>query len=101
MLPRTVGTTIGGGVAGSSKSASSRMARIAFRDTGAGINPEDLHKIFHPFFTTKDVGKGTGLGLSISYGIVRNHGGAIEIESTPGEGSEFTVILPLEGDGVD
>lgn len=72
-----------------------RMVRIAFQDTGAGIDPEDLHKIFHPFFTTKDVGKGTGLGLSISYGIVRNHGGAIEIESTPGEGSEFTVILPL------
>ncbi len=77
-----------------------QMVRIVFQDTGAGIDPEDLHKIFHPFFTTKDVGKGTGLGLSISYGIIRNHGGTIEIESTPGKGSEFTVILPLEGDGV-
>ncbi len=73
------------------------MIKIRFTDTGAGIPPDHLHKIFHPFFTTKDVDKGTGLGLSISYGIVKNHGGAIEVESTPGQGSLFTVILPLGG----
>ncbi len=68
---------------------------VRFRDNGSGIAPEHLHKIFDPFFTTKEVGKGTGLGLSVSYGIIKSHGGTIEVESAPGAGATFTVILPL------
>jgi len=68
---------------------------IAFSDTGAGI-PEDIRaRLFDPFFTTKPVGKGTGLGLSVSYGIVKNHGGSITVDSTPGAGSTFTIRLPI------
>ncbi len=63
-------------------------------DTGKGIQPEHLDKIFDPFFTTKEVGQGTGLGLSISYGIIEKHGGAISVQSTPGQGTQFTVTLP-------
>jgi PAS domain S-box-containing protein len=64
-------------------------------DEGVGIAPEVRGRIFDPFFTTKPVGKGTGLGLSISYGIVQDHGGRIEVDSTPGVGSRFTIHLPL------
>ena len=63
-------------------------------DDGQGIDPAIRDRIFDPFFTTKPVGQGTGLGLSISYGIVESHGGRIEVESTPGKGSHFTVWLP-------
>jgi signal transduction histidine kinase/HAMP domain-containing protein len=68
---------------------------IDFADTGVGISKENLNKIFQPFFSTKETGDGTGLGLSISYRIVQNHGGRIEVESTPGQGTVFTVVLPL------
>ena len=61
----------------------------------------DPPRIFDPFFTTKPVGEGTGLGLSISHGIVSDHGGRIELESTPGQGTCFRVILPVEGKGMD
>ncbi len=71
-------------------------ASISVRDTGIGIAAEDINRIFDPFFTTKPVGEGTGLGLSVSYGIVACHSGRIEVESGPGQGSTFTVILPLE-----
>ncbi|MBC7342527.1 MAG: GAF domain-containing protein [Clostridia bacterium] len=67
---------------------------ITIADTGRGIAPENLSKIFNPFFTTKPRGKGTGLGLSVSLGIVENHGGRIEVQSREGEGSAFTVVLP-------
>jgi two-component system, NtrC family, sensor kinase len=65
-------------------------------DDGPGIKPEHLPRIFEPFFTTKPVGKGTGLGLSLSYGIVSQHGGRIEVDSTVGEGARFRVWLPIE-----
>lgn len=63
-------------------------------DNGSGIPPELLSQIFNPFFTTKKPGKGTGLGLSVSLGIAEAHGGRIEVKSTPGKGSTFTLILP-------
>ncbi len=69
---------------------------LTFTDTGAGIPVEIRDKIFEPFFTTKPPGKGTGLGLSIVYGVMQRHGGTIEAESSPGEGTSFTIRLPLE-----
>ncbi len=68
--------------------------QLTVRDTGAGIDPDILPRIFDPFFTTKDVGQGTGMGLAIVHGIIMSHQGAITIESTPGEGSAFTIYLP-------
>ncbi len=68
---------------------------IAVRDTGVGIAPEHLPKIYDPFFTTKQIGKGTGLGLAVTYGIIRDHGGHIDVESKPGEGTRFQITLPL------
>jgi signal transduction histidine kinase len=67
-------------------------------DTGMGISPENLERVFEPFFTTRSKDGGTGLGLSISYGIVTEHGGFIEAESKVGKGSAFTVWLPIEVD---
>ena len=73
------------------------VVAVQFRDSGQGIAPEDQGQIFEPFFSTKSAAKGTGLGLSVSYGIVTRHGGTIEVESTLGIGSTFTVLLPVEG----
>lgn len=72
------------------------FATISLADNGVGIPPEDIVHIFDPFFTTKPEGKGTGLGLSISHGIVQDHKGHIDVESTPGRGSTFTIKLPLK-----
>ena len=72
---------------------------VAIKDSGIGIKPEDMEHIFRPFFTTKAEFKGTGLGLPVSYGIVNNHQGKIQVESQPGEGTTFTVVLPIKGAG--
>jgi len=72
-----------------------RRVELEVHDTGAGIPPENLSRIFEPFFTTKE-GKGVGLGLAVAYGIVQAHGGDIEVESPPGEGTTFKVVLPLD-----
>ena len=68
-------------------------------DTGAGIPPEHLARIYDPFFTTKEIGRGTGLGLSISYGIIHEHEGAIRCDSAVGQGTTFTLTLPLAAAG--
>jgi two-component system NtrC family sensor kinase len=68
---------------------------VSIKDSGIGIDPKDIDRIFEPFFTTKGSRGGTGLGLSVTYGIVTDHGGTIEVESQPGEGSIFTVWLPI------
>ena len=75
--------------------ASSQMAVVEIRDSGMGISSENLGRIFDPFFTTKEVGQGTGLGLSVSYSIVEKHNGRIEVESAPGKGSTFSLLLPI------
>jgi len=75
---------------------SREMVAISVTDNGVGIEPENLSKIFNPFYTTKEATKGTGLGLSVSLGIAEAHGGSIEVESTPGKGSTFTLLLPVE-----
>ncbi|MCJ7783542.1 MAG: ATP-binding protein, partial [Desulfobacterales bacterium] len=76
--------------------ASDRNAILMeFTDTGEGIREENLSRIFEPFFTTKDVGKGTGLGLATSYGIIEDHGGKIFVKSKVGEGTTFTIELPI------
>ena len=68
---------------------------IIISDTGDGIPHEYIGKIFYPFFTTKEIGKGTGLGLSISYGIIKEHGGEIRVDSEVSKGTAFTVLLPV------
>jgi hypothetical protein len=70
-------------------------ARAEVADTGQGIAPEHLHRIYDPFFTTKAVRKGTGLGLSVTYGIIQEHGGSIEVSNRPGGGATFRLELPL------
>jgi two-component system, NtrC family, sensor kinase len=70
---------------------------IEISDTGIGIAPENVAKIYDPFFTTKGVGRGTGLGLAVSYGIVQEHAGHISVESTPGKGTTFRITLPAVG----
>lgn len=69
-------------------------AGVEVRDDGIGISDDEIDEIFEPFFTTKEVGEGSGLGLSVSYGIVREHGGWIEVDSQQGKGTTFTVIVP-------
>lgn len=69
---------------------------ISISDTGCGMPPEVINKIFNPFFTTKPVGKGTGLGLSLSYNIIQKHHGHIDVQSQPGKGTTFTITLPQQ-----
>jgi PAS domain S-box-containing protein len=72
-----------------------KYAMFSVSDTGHGIEPRILHRIFEPYFSTKPQGKGTGLGLSVVYGIVKEHGGDIQVASDPGAGTTFTIYIPL------
>lgn len=83
----------------SRRSAIPDLIAVDFADTGCGIPPENLSKIFDPFFTTRPVGQGVGLGLTIAYGILEQHGGRIQVRSTVGVGSTFTVLLPASAGG--
>lgn len=75
--------------------AQNGSVEVEITDTGIGIRPENLHRIFDPFFTTKASGRGTGLGLSVSYGIVKEHGGKVEVHSTPEKGTSFRLEFPV------
>ncbi|MCW8885010.1 MAG: DUF3369 domain-containing protein [Motiliproteus sp.] len=75
------------------------VAEVRLRDSGHGIDDDNLAKIFDPFFTTKDIGQGTGLGLSLSYGVIKLHGGTIDVNSVLGEGTEFVIRIPVQARG--
>ncbi|WP_449417361.1 sensor histidine kinase [Phormidium nigroviride] len=79
------------------EASESNCVKVKIRDNGPGMPPEIQENIFDPFFTTKSIGKGTGLGLAISYQIITKHQGTIEVNSQPGEGTEFVITLPISG----
>jgi PAS domain S-box-containing protein len=92
----------GGGTITVTTSQEGQKIAVAIKDTGTGIAPEKFDLIFQPFYTTKSEVKGTGLGLSVCHGIIQNHHGKIIVESMEGQGSTFTVLLPIDGvDGVN
>jgi two-component system NtrC family sensor kinase len=83
------------GMKGEGEKGAGDLIELRISDTGCGIHPEDVCRIFDPFFTTKDVGQGTGLGLAVTYGIIKHHGGDIQVESTLGEGTTFMITIPI------
>lgn len=91
----------GRAVVGNEKVPPGDYVEIAVADTGHGISEENLAKIFEPFFTTKPIGQGTGLGLATVYGIIRQTGGYVEVESTVGAGTTFRILLPRVEDDAD
>ena len=95
LLVNGIDACAAGGVVTLRTSAAEREARVEVEDTGKGIDPAIIERIFDPFFTTKPPGQGTGLGLSISHGIVREHGGTLEVESQQGRGARFLLRLPI------
>ena len=86
----------GSGTITLSTSQDAKNIRVAVTDNGQGMNYDQIQKIFDPFYTTKETGKGTGLGLSVSLSIVKSLGGSIDVQSMPGAGSTFTVLLPVQ-----
>ena len=87
----------GGRVTLRTSSSDRDAVSVEVADTGIGIAPENVARIYDPFFTTKGVGRGTGLGLAVSYGIVQEHAGHIAVESAPGRGTTFRITLPTAG----
>ncbi|RPJ72351.1 MAG: hybrid sensor histidine kinase/response regulator [Desulfobacteraceae bacterium] len=96
LLTNSIQATAAGGRVTVSLQASVEAAKIAVQDTGSGISPENLTHVFEPFFTTKGVGQGTGMGLYVSWGIVARLGGLITVESQVGQGTTFTITLPVK-----
>ena len=88
-----------GGVITVSSWQENQYVAVAIKDTGIGIKAEDMTLIFQPFYSTKAMVKGTGLGLSVSHGIIKHHGGEIRVDSQPGQGATFTVLLPVKEAG--
>ncbi len=86
---------LGGGKITLNTDSDDEQIIVEVTDTGEGISPENLNKIYDPFFTTKGVGSGTGLGLAVSYGIVQEHAGSIEVKSEIGEGTTFRLVFPV------
>jgi two-component system NtrC family sensor kinase len=84
-----------GGVLKITSSRNGSNVQVEVTDTGVGIPQENITKIFEPFFTTKEIGKGTGLGLAVCYGILTEHGGSLDVQSTVGVGTTFTISLPV------
>jgi len=82
-------------------SADEDLVAIRVSDTGCGMSAEVRQRIFEPFFTTKEIGKGTGLGLAVAYSLVQQQGGELQVDSQPGQGSTFTVLLPITQDEVE
>jgi two-component system NtrC family sensor kinase len=83
-----------GGVLAISARETGGQVLVEISDTGVGIPAKNITKIFEPFFTTKEVGRGTGLGLAVCYGILTEHGGSLDVQSTVGAGTTFTITLP-------
>jgi two-component system, NtrC family, sensor kinase len=82
---------------GTTDGRAKKTVNIQISDTGKGIEKKYLNKVFDPFFTTGDLRKGTGLGLSITHGIIKEHQGAIDVESSPGKGTSVRISLPALG----
>ena len=76
--------------------ADDQYVHVVVRDNGKGIPPENVAKIYDPFYTTKPIGEGTGLGLSIVFGIIKDHGGQIQVKSEVGKGTAFCISLPIK-----
>lgn len=83
-------------VTSTQRGAEATMLAISFEDNGCGMDATTQAKVFEPFFTTKPVGAGTGMGMAIAFGIIKEHGGRIDVESTVGKGSRFVVTLPMQ-----
>src|SRR5262249_1595769 len=86
--------TLGGAMGGRADLRAGRYVLLAGRASGVGMSPETAGRVFDPFFTTKGVGRGTGLGLATVHGIAFQSGGAVDVSTTPGQGTEFRVFLP-------
>jgi len=98
LIVNAIQAMLGGGTLSIRTYSADGQIKTEVRDTGCGISPENMYKLFTPFFTTKKEVKGVGLGLAVSYGIIQRHKGKIEVKSKEGEGTTFTVCLPMKNE---